>query len=39
MRNNKIGERLRTLRGNKTRGEVATALKLSISAIKMYESN
>lgn len=31
------GERLRKLRGNKSRGEVAAACGISISALTMYE--
>lgn len=34
----KIADRLKTLRGQKTQEEVANALNISVSAIAMYES-
>lgn len=38
MKNKIIGERLRALRGETTRAELAEALGVSVSAITMYES-
>ena len=37
MNNLEIGKRLIALRGNRTQEEVARALKISVSAIGMYE--
>lgn len=38
MDNNKIGERLKTLRGNKTQAEVAQAIGITQAAYCLYES-
>ena len=38
MRNNAIGERLRTLRAGKTQEEVAKAVGVSAMAISQYEA-
>jgi len=38
MSNAEMGVKLRELRGNKTREEVAAAVGVSISAIQMYEN-
>lgn len=38
MSNAIIGERLRRIRGSKTRKEVAEAVGISVSAIQMYEN-
>ncbi len=35
----KVGDKLRRLRGDRTRFEVATAIGISVSAIGMYENN
>lgn len=38
MQRSEIGSRLRKLRGNRSREEVAAALGLSVSALQMYEN-
>lgn len=38
MSNAEIGARLRALRGEKTRAEVAAAVGVSVSALQMYEN-
>ena len=38
MSNAEMGARLRFLRGKRTRAEVAEAIKVSVSAIQMYEN-
>jgi transcriptional regulator with XRE-family HTH domain len=38
MSRNDIGERLKTLRGDKTQKEVADALDLTVGAISQYEN-
>lgn len=39
MENKSIGTKLRELRGNKSRAEVAKAIGVSVSAIAMYETD